>query len=157
VEHRISHTRDEVWGDLRAVELLQVRLDVAYAHAAGVERENLLVEARETTLMLGDKLGLKRAQPVAGDSDLDGPTVGLHGLRRVAVARVAGTTASDGILLEAEVLGQLRVQHALHQRSLQALEQASRSEQVLRTPYGLHELLDELGLQRYGSRIVHGC
>jgi hypothetical protein len=57
-----------------------VRLDVAHRHAAGVEREDLLVQARQSGLALADELGLEAALAIARRLDRHGPEIGLQRL-----------------------------------------------------------------------------
>ena len=52
VHDRVGHAGDQVAADLHAVDLLQVRLDVARRQPAAVEREDLLVEPDEPPLAL---------------------------------------------------------------------------------------------------------
>jgi len=65
VEDRVGDLRDQVRGDLGAVDLVQVALDLADGQPARVERDHLLVEADPTGLALGDDLRLERAVAVA--------------------------------------------------------------------------------------------
>src|SRR3954471_21215675 len=66
LEHRVRHRADQVRRDLDAVELAQVADDLPRAHAPGVHRDDLVVEAWEAALVLGD-------QPAAGRSSPAGP------------------------------------------------------------------------------------
>jgi hypothetical protein len=59
LEHGVSDSRDGVAADLDAIEIAQVRSDVAHRHAAGVEPEHPLVQAGQTRLALRDQLGSK--------------------------------------------------------------------------------------------------
>jgi hypothetical protein len=61
--------------DLGAVELAQVTLDIAHAHAAAVERQDLLVEALESAPVLGHELRLDGVLAVAWHANLDGTAV----------------------------------------------------------------------------------
>ena len=65
-----------------------MRRDVADGHAAGVQAEDLVVQARQPGLALADELALKRAVAIAWRADADGPQIGLHGLRAGAIAHV---------------------------------------------------------------------
>ena len=62
--------RDQVAADLHAVDLLQVRLDVARREPARVQREDLLVEPDEPPLALADDLRLKAPVAIARRVDL---------------------------------------------------------------------------------------
>jgi hypothetical protein len=96
------------------------------------------------------------AVPVAWHADFDRPRVGLHGLGRVAVAAISLAATLWVIFLEAQMLGQFRFEHPLHQRRLEPMKQPFRTKQVLWALGYLHQLLQELGLQRNRRRIVHG-
>ena len=54
--------------DVGPVQLVQMRLNVARAHTAAVERQNLLVEPFQAGLALVHQLGLEGAIAVAGDA-----------------------------------------------------------------------------------------
>ena len=58
-------------------------LDLAHRHAAGVEARDLVVEAVEAGLALGDQLRLEAAGAVARHRDLDLAVLGQHRLRLV--------------------------------------------------------------------------
>src|SRR4051812_20298036 len=62
---------------LCAVDLLQVALDLARAHAADVKRDHRVVEVRQPALMLADQHWIETQPPVAGNGDPDGPVTGL--------------------------------------------------------------------------------
>jgi hypothetical protein len=47
--------------------------DLAGAHAAGVHRHDLVVEAGEAALVLGDQLRVEGRQPVARDLQFQSP------------------------------------------------------------------------------------
>ena len=49
-------TADQVWRNLDAVEFLKMAVDLANRHAAGIHRDDLVVEIREPALVLGDQL-----------------------------------------------------------------------------------------------------
>ena len=65
----------------------------AHRHATGVDAQNLVVEAIETGLALGDQLRLEAAAPVAWDRNLDLRRLGQDRLRARAVATVAAAAA----------------------------------------------------------------
>src|SRR4051794_16241055 len=107
-------------------------LDLANRHAARVETENLLVEAVEPRLALGDQQRLEAAGPVARHGNVDFAIVGQDGLGAAPVAAVAAATAGRIALLIAKMLAQLGSQSALDQRLLQLFEKTIRARQVLR-------------------------
>ena len=93
-------------------------LDLAHAHAAGVHRDDLVVEAGKAPLVLGDQLRIEGGQPIARDLQLDLAGVGQNRLAAIAVAAVAGFT------LRVEMMVHLGIQRPLGQRLLQLVEQA---------------------------------
>ena len=74
-EHGVGNAADRVPAQGGgAVEALQVALDVADRHPAGVQVEDLLVQPREAGLPLRDQLRLERPGPVAGRLTSTGPS-----------------------------------------------------------------------------------
>lgn len=69
LHHALGRFTDELMRHLGAVELAQMRLDVAHRHAARVEREHLFVEPFEPPLMLGKHDGLEASFAVARHSN----------------------------------------------------------------------------------------
>ena len=63
--------------------------DVTHAHPAGVEADDLLVQARQPRLVLADELRLERAGPVPGVLILDLAELGLDRLRGRPVSEIA--------------------------------------------------------------------
>ncbi len=61
--------------------------------------------------------------PVARHRDLQGAEVALQALSAFAVAAVAAVVPFDGMLLVAQMRGQLGLQRPLHQRLGQLLQQ----------------------------------
>jgi len=53
-----------------------MRLDVACAHAPGVQGNDLLVEAGEAALVFGDQLRIKTTVPIARDRKIKLAAVG---------------------------------------------------------------------------------
>jgi hypothetical protein len=92
VHDPVGDAADQVPADAHAVELVQVRLDLPRRYAPAVEREDLLVKAREAPLALSHELGFKAPIPIPRGADLDRPMLGLKRLRRRPVARVPGST-----------------------------------------------------------------
>ena len=106
-------------------------LDIPDAHAAGVHRDDLVVEAGKAALVLGDQLRLECPAPITRDLELDLARVRGNRLPAVAVAMVAARLASRR-RLAIEVLVQLGVQHPLGQRLLDLGRQACRRKDLLR-------------------------
>ena len=108
----------------RAVELVQVPLHLAHRQAAGIQRDHLVVEARQPPLMLGDQLRLEGAGPIARHRQRQRPGVGLDRLRTRAIAVIARRRI--GRRLGLQVVPQLRRQGPLGQGLLDLGEQAVR-------------------------------
>src|SRR5689334_19525312 len=75
---RLAHPREEV-GDGRPpcsgrIDPGQERLDLAHRHLAGMQREDLIVEAGEPACMLGNQARLKGPSAIAGTSIASGPS-----------------------------------------------------------------------------------
>src|SRR6185369_1698199 len=87
--HRVGDRRDETRGYLGAIHLGEVALNLPYGHAAGVERNNLVVKARPAGLVFADELGLEDALAVARDVQRQLAKLPLECLRAMPVAGVA--------------------------------------------------------------------
>jgi transposase len=120
LQHGIGDGADQVGRDLDAVQLAQVPLDLAGAHPPRVHRHDLVVEAGEAALALGDQLRVEGGQPVARDLQLQLAGPGEHGLAAVAVAAVGPPVRLAGV----EMMIHLGVQRPLGQRLLQPVQQA---------------------------------
>src|SRR5208282_1070448 len=90
-------------------------------HAAGVHRDDLLVEAGKAALVFADQLRIEAALPVARNGKLERSGVGQNRLLAVAVARIAA-------LVTLQMMIQLRLQRSIGQRLLQLVDQAVRIE-----------------------------
>ena len=115
-------------------------LDIARAHAPGVHGDDLVVEVRPARLVLADQLGIERALAIPGYVDRQIAPIVLERLGRLAVARVAAVPAVGGMLLIAEVIGELGFQDPLGHALLHALEQAVFAEQIL----GVHPIFHQI-------------
>ena len=76
--------------DLHAVQFLDLLSDIPLAHAAGVQRQDLILHSVRVSVILADDLGFEGAIPVPGNLDVHLTQLGLDGLLRVAVAVVSG-------------------------------------------------------------------
>ena len=112
---RVGDLADQVAADLDAVELLEVRLDVAGRHAARVQRQDLVVEPLKAALALADDLRLEAAVAIAGRVDRHPPVLGDQRLGRLPVARVARAAGRLPMRLVAQMVGQLDLQRSLDQ------------------------------------------
>lgn len=61
----------------------------SYGHAPGIHRHDLVVEAWEAALILGDERQIERRLPIARDLQLDPAGLGCHRLAAVTVAAVS--------------------------------------------------------------------
>ena len=91
--------------------------DLARTHAAGVHRDDLLVEAGKAALVFADQLRIEAALPVARNGKLERSGVGQNRLLAVAVARIAA-------LITLQVMIQLGLQRTIGERLLQLVDQA---------------------------------
>ena len=107
-------------------------LDVARAHAARVERDDLVVEAGKAPPVLGDQRRIEAAVPIARNRQLQSPFGRQHRLGAAAVAVVG----QSGIGLLRKMHIHLGVQHPLGQRLLQIPDQTTRIEHRLRVSPG---------------------
>jgi hypothetical protein len=89
--------------------------DLPRAHAAGVHRDDLVVETRKPPLVLGDQLRIKTRLAVAWNLQLDLPSIGDDRLLAIAIAPVTG-------LLAGQVMVHLGIQHPLGERLLQSVK-----------------------------------
>ena len=81
-----------------ALHLLQVALDLAHGHSTGVERQDLLVKACPSGLVLGDELGHKAAVAVSRYFYGQFAKVALEGFFALAVAGVTGRLGHSVVL-----------------------------------------------------------
>jgi hypothetical protein len=84
-----------------------VALDLPHRQAAGIERDDLVVEAIQAGLALGHDLRLESGVAVAWHVDLDRPVLGQHRLGVRSIAVVAGAAARRIALLVAQMVRQL--------------------------------------------------
>lgn len=107
-------------------------LNLAGRHAAGAERDHLVVEAGQTALAFGHDLGLERPVTVARDTEIEWPGVGGEALGRVPVSAVSGAAAFGRVLLVAEVGAHLGLERALDQASGELFDEAAGGEDLCR-------------------------
>src|SRR5438477_1586519 len=132
---RTGHFADQPLGDVDAVQLAQVPLDVTRRHAARVERKDLLVEAVERAGVLGHDPRLERGVTVPRQLDRERPIDRPQRLRRRPVAPVRlrlGRLRPERI---AQMPLQLGAGRALDQPLAQLVDQAIRAGQLLRPWY----------------------
>src|SRR4051812_28748975 len=120
VQDGIRDGADQVGRDLDAIQLAQMPDDLAGAHAPGIHRDHLVVEAGEAALILGNQLGIEAGLAIARDLQLQLASVGDHRLATIAVAAVAGPSFAREMVIH------LGIQDALGERLFQAVEKAVR-------------------------------
>ena len=150
LEHRVGHRGDQLRRGLNAVQLAQMTLDVAHAHAAGVHRDDLVIEAGKATLVLRDQLRFEGPAPVARDLELDLARVRDDRLLAVAVAMVAARLSATprARCLALEVLVHLGVEHPFCQRLLDLGHQTFGGKDLLRIR-ALQQLIHQFVLDRH--------
>lgn len=57
-------------GDVDAIQVLQLRLDIAGGYPSGIQRQNLAIKTGKASLALLDEPGVKGAVSVSGNADL---------------------------------------------------------------------------------------
>ncbi len=118
-------------------------LDFTHGHAAGVERQNLVVKARPTGLVLRDDLRLKAAVAVTGNFYRQLAKVALEGFAALAVAGVARRVGNALILGVAQVFSHLGLKGSLHQFLGEQLEQAVLTDEVFRLLVVSQQVVDQ--------------
>ncbi len=86
LHHLLGHVGNQRRAHLDFVDLLQLALDLARAHAAHVHRDNLIVEAREPRLALADDFRLVAAVAIPRRLQRDFSKIAFQRLGRHAIA-----------------------------------------------------------------------
>ena len=98
-------------------------LDLPHRHAPGVQADDHVVQAVQTTLALADQPRGERAGPVPGHVDGERADLGLDRLRRRAVTGIGPLDRGRLALLIAQMAGQLGPQTPLQGRLEQRRQQ----------------------------------
>jgi hypothetical protein len=130
-----------------------VRRDVAHRHAAGVEAEDLLVQARQAGLALAHQPRLERRRPIARRADLDRSQLGLDRLGGRPVAVVARAARGRLTGRVAEVLAQLGAQRGLDHAPGELRDQAARPGDLVGLK-ALQRVLQGAGGQKPGQTLA---
>jgi hypothetical protein len=93
---------DQARRHLGAIHFLQVRLDLAHRHTAGMQREDLVVESLPASLVLLDDLRIEGAMPVAGHLDGQLTKLALELVEAKTVTGIAGRVAHRLMLVVPE-------------------------------------------------------
>jgi hypothetical protein len=139
----VGDAADQVAADLHAVDLVQVRLNVADRQATTVESEDLVVKALKAALALAHHLRLKRAPAIPRSLDRHRPVLGRKCLGRRAVARVAGAAGRLLVVLIAQMLGQLGAQRTLHESAREIGQQPAGPNDLRLGPRARQQLVDQ--------------
>ena len=105
-------------------------LNLAHRHAAGVERQYLVVKAAPAGLVLGDELGLERARAVAWDFNGQGAKVAFECFFAAPISGVASFIGDHLVLVMTQVVGHLGLKCPLDQGLGQLLQQAVLAYQI---------------------------
>lgn len=147
--HAVGDGGDGGLGDRETVDLPQLLLDVARAHAHGVKGDDQLLDALGQAAPLGHQHRLKGAGPVAGHLDLHLSVLAPELLACLSVARVAAVAPFGGVLLVAQVVVQLSLQHLLGAAHIELLHEGGEV-------FGVLELLQKLRVEDVVFA-YHGC
>ena len=109
-------------GNRGAVDLGEVRRDLAGGQAFGVQRQHHLIDAGQPALALLDDLRLKRRGPIPWHIELDGPVVSVSTSWPGCRCEYCPARAGRVMLVIAQVLGHLLVERGLEHRLGQLLE-----------------------------------
>ena len=69
IHYAVSDRRNKRRRYFRAIHFSEVLLDFTHRHATGIQRDDLVIKAHPTSLMLGNDLRLKTAFTVTGNLD----------------------------------------------------------------------------------------
>jgi hypothetical protein len=155
IHDRVGDAADQVAPDLHAIDLGDMRLNIAGREAAGVKREDLVVKPLKTPLTLVDDL--RREAPIAipGRVDRHLTVLGDQPLRHAPIARVPRSARRLLVALIAEVVGDLDLHRALHQPLGQLAKQPARPDDLLLRRRTGQQLVDHLIRERSSDVIRH--
>jgi hypothetical protein len=142
---------DQIRRHLHAVHLGEEALNFAHGHPAGVERENLVVEAGEAPLVFRNQPRLKRPVTIARHGERQRPVIGQHRLTAGPVAMIRGGVRFLATRRIAQMVGQLAAERALDDRVLEATDR--RVQFFWRDRALAHELIENIGWDRREWRV----
>jgi len=155
LDHLVGDPGDGLLAHLRAVDLGEVRADLARGQALGIQRQHDLIDPGQPPLPFPGDLRPGRAMPVAGHLDRYLPAgLGQHCLGPGPVPHVPRIITGRAVLVMTEMLGHLLIQRRLQHRLGQLLQQPIRAGQRhALLPGPGHQLLGQL-LLRSRLRLV---
>ena len=101
------------------VHLAEERLDLAHGEPARIQRDDLVVEAGEASLVFADQARLERAGAIARDLERQRPVVGQHRLPARAIAMIGRVLGLRPARRIAQMVRQLAAQRPLDDRLLE--------------------------------------
>src|SRR4029453_1066538 len=113
IHYGVGDVRDQGRRNIRAVDVLQLALDVADRHAPSVHRQDLVIKPLQAGLTLWYYLWFEFTIPVARNSETEFSLVAEHSLLAVAVSAILTALAGALALLIAQVIVHLGFQAAL--------------------------------------------
>ena len=119
-DDRVGDRADQIRRDLDRVHLGEEALNLAHRHPARVERQDLVVEAGEAPLVLGDQPRLEGALAIARHLDRQRAIVGQDRLPARPIAMIGRVVRLGAARRIAQVVGQLAAERALDDRLLEA-------------------------------------
>ena len=135
----IGHRADQIGRDLHGVHLREEALNLAHGHPARIERQDLVVEAGEAPLVLGDQPRLEGALAIARHVERERAVVGQDRLAARPVAMIRGVLRLGAAGRIAQMMRELAAQRPLDDRFL---EPADRRVELLVARAGLGERID---------------
>jgi hypothetical protein len=118
------------WGYFCTVPVGQMGLSLTYGHAAGVQRDDLVIKASPAGLMLGYELWLKATFTVTRNIDGSFAKLALEGLLAFTIARVATGIANHCVFIMAKMVSHLSLQGAFDECFGELFEQTVLTNQV---------------------------
>lgn len=129
-DHRIGDRAGQIGRDVDGIRLAKEGLDFPDGQAAGVQRDDLLVEPREPALVLADQLRLKGAVAITRHVDRDRSVVRQHRLAARPVAVIGDQLRLRRAGRVAEMVRQLGAERPLDQAFLKRRDAVSMASAV---------------------------
>jgi hypothetical protein len=110
LDHDVRHPRNRGRRDAGAIDLGQMLGDIASRHAAGIQRQNHVLDLAQAAFAFGHDRGVKRAVAVTRHFELDRPCGRHDGFAAMPVAGIARTVTGWIAVLIAEMIGDFDIQ-----------------------------------------------